>query len=126
MKKYLVALLFLLPILTFAANSAATSIHVTSTQPEFTIALPGNATTGYAWSVSHYDQQLLELLASSYVTNKNTTLMGAPGTFVFTFKALPAAFSKPETTSIIFVYARPWIADKNHAEQQTYTINITQ
>ena len=124
MKKYLIALLFLLPIFVFAADTNA--VTVKSIQPQFTISLAGNATTGYVWLPTTYDSHLIELLSSSYVTNKNTKLMGAPGTFVFTFKALPAAFSAPQSTTITFMYSRPWVADKTDAEQVQYTVNIVQ
>jgi predicted secreted protein len=124
MKKYLIALLFLLPIFVFAADTNA--VTVKSAQPQFTISLPGNATTGYVWLPTTYDSHLIKLLSSSYVTDKNTKLMGAPGTFVFNFKALSAAFSAPQSTTITFMYSQPWVTDKTGAEQVQYTVNIVE
>ncbi len=125
MKKYLLALLFLLPIILFAAGNDDT-ITVTKVQPQFTISLAGNATTGYAWAPTTYDGRLVELLSSDYVANPNKKLMGAPGTFVFTFKARSVAFSMPQSTPITFVYSRPWITDKTGVVQVQYTVSTMQ
>lgn len=124
MKKYLLNLLFLLPMFVFAASN--NTITVKQIQPQFTISLPGNATTGYAWTPMTYDSHLVELLSSDYVSNQNKKLMGAPGTFIFTFKALSPAFAMPQSTVINFIYSRPWIADKTNAEQQQYTVSFVQ
>lgn len=123
MKKYFLALLFLLPFFVFADDAPIT---VTSQQPQFIITLPGNPTTGYSWLVSAYNGRLIKALSSSYQENNHPAgMVGVSGTFTFTFEVLSAAFNTPQSTTVTFIYTRPWIADKTDAaEEKKYTVNI--
>jgi len=87
-------------------NTTATQI-VSATEPQFTVQLPGNATTGYQWYLTHYDRNLIALVSYHYnVTNPK--LMGSGGTAVFVFKALPTMFVVPQQTALTFNYGRAW------------------
>jgi len=79
------------------------------------ISLESNPTTGYSWTAK-YDQTLLELVDEAF-TPPGSTLMGAPGTQKFTFKALTAG-----TAKVTFEYVRPWEGEP--ADTAEYTVKI--
>ena len=102
----------------FAADPApvvngqqSTAISVSEAQPVFIIKLISNPTTGYVWSLRHYDKTLLTAVKHEYHAPK-TDLIGAPGYELWTFRAKPAAFAVPARTKLSFVYARPWESDQ--------------
>lgn len=123
MKKYLLSLFLLLPFCVCAADNNAIAVH--QAQPQFTISLPGNATTGYSWLLTTYNSHLIKEVSSSYKENPHPLgMVGVPGNFIFTFEVLSAAFNTPQTTTVNFIYARPWAIDKTKAEEEQYTITI--
>lgn len=67
----------------------------------FTISLPANPTTGYAWTAD-YDYVLLEQGRAEFEKSPSGAL-GSGGTSVFVFTPL-----KPGKTTIYFVYKRSW------------------
>ncbi len=71
----------------------------------FTITLCSNATTGYSWpeSAQISDATVVQQLTHERVAPENTGLVGAPGTEVWTFKAL-----KTGTSNIDMQYSQPW------------------
>lgn len=66
------------------------------------ISLEGNATTGYEWTYSISNEEILEETKNEYIT-KDTGLVGASGVYNFEFKGL-----KEGTTNITFIYSRSW------------------
>jgi inhibitor of cysteine peptidase len=82
---------------------------VTAAQPEFVIKLKSNPTTGYTWFLRNYNTDLLQPVSHSFQA-PDTTMVGAPGFELWTFKVKPAAFVVPQQTSIRFAYSRPWEA----------------
>lgn len=96
------------------------AIVVAKPQTSVLVTLPANATTGYQWYVKHYDHDLLELKSYQYQA-PNTAKVGAPGTAVFTFTALPNFLAAPQITDIDLVYARAWDI-KDNAKAQTVTV----
>lgn len=84
-----------------------TNIVVLPKQPEFTIKLKSNATTGYSWVLREYDANLISPVKHSYVAG-TTGLIGAPGYEYFVFKVKPLAFTVPHETTIRLFYDRPW------------------
>jgi inhibitor of cysteine peptidase len=67
------------------------------------VTLASNATTGYSWSVIGIsDDSVLQKSGNQY-TAPQTTLLGAGGQEVWTFKAL-----KKGTTTMSMGYSRPW------------------
>lgn len=114
--KLILVLLSLLTVLTaFAAeqsepmvfSSPDKGIIVQSKHPEFTLTLQSNATTGYSWFLSKYDNKLMTPVSHKYVA-PNSKLMGAGGYEVWVFKVAPAAFTVPQTMKVVMEYARPW------------------
>jgi len=79
---------------------------------KFTIGIEGNITTGYSWVLPE-DSELVPV-DTSYV-NSDTTLVGAPGTFLFTFDAEPGEYD------LEFQYLRSWVPDE---VLETATVHI--
>ena len=69
----------------------------------FTISLESNPTTGYMWQ-SGFDSEFLELLGSNFAAD--STLIGAPGTETFEFRALTDGQAE-----VTMIYKRPWEED---------------
>jgi inhibitor of cysteine peptidase len=83
------------------------TISVTPNQPQFSVRLKSNPTTGYSWFLRKYASKLLTPVKHHFEVSK-TKLIGAPGVEVWTFRVKPEAFVVPQQTRIQFVYARPW------------------
>jgi inhibitor of cysteine peptidase len=84
----------------------------------FTVTLCSNATTGFQWSESAQisDQTVVQQTGHEFVSPENTGIVGAPGSEVWTFKAL-----KKGTSTIIMDYSRPW----EGGEKDVWTFNLT-
>lgn len=115
MRKQVLLLLFIVPIFGFFNTSyadlktPAKVISVSAEQPEFSIKLPSNRTTGYRWyfrGIAHH-QGLIEPVSVKY-NAPVSELAGAGGTEVWKFKVLPKAFTVPLRLKLRFVYARAW------------------
>ena len=83
-------------------------VMVQSTNPEFTIKLKSNPTTGYTWFLRGYDATILEPIKKHYEASPNKKLLGAPGYETWTFRVKAHGFVVPMQTFIRFVYSRPW------------------
>lgn len=84
----------------------------------FTVTLCSNATTGFQWSESAQisDQTVVQQTGHEFMPPENTSLVGAAGKEVWTFKAL-----KKGTSTIIMEYSRPW----EGGEKGVWTFNLT-
>lgn len=71
------------------------------------IALDGNPTTGYEWTIAAFSAGVLRLVGEPrYVESASPggrPMVGAGGTYVFRFEA-----SAPGTGRVDLVYRRPW------------------
>ena len=85
-----------------------TAFIINANQPEFSIKLKSNPTTGYSWFLRSYDGNLVKPVKHAFIPPTDTKLVGAPGYEVWTFKMKPEAFEVPLQTVMRFVYARPW------------------
>jgi inhibitor of cysteine peptidase len=84
----------------------------------FTIALDANATTGYNWSQTTKDTNVVAYVDNEYVAEaRDPQVVGGGGTDTFTFKAVGKG-----TTTITLAYARPW---ESVPPAQTRTITVT-
>ncbi|MCJ7516328.1 MAG: protease inhibitor I42 family protein [Dehalococcoidia bacterium] len=128
------AMLILSLWLTACAPSAGTSVNVTcddfNTQPSaskqvavatgntFTVTLCSNATTGFKWSEAAQisDQTVVQQTGHEFIAPQGTGMVGAPGSEVWTFKAL-----KKGTSTINMEYSRPW----EGGEKGTWAFNLT-
>jgi inhibitor of cysteine peptidase len=93
----------------------ARTIHV-KTGEEFSIALPSNATTGYAWEYTTVFVQVFPL-ATTYVLS-TPILTGSGGTDFFRFKAAGAG-----QVVLHFVYKRPW--ETSVSDQKDFTVVVS-
>jgi inhibitor of cysteine peptidase len=84
----------------------------------FTIALDANATTGYNWSQTTKNTNVVAYVDNAYVAEaRDPQVVGGGGTDTFTFKAVGKG-----TTTITLAYARPW---ESVPPAQTRTITVT-
>lgn len=88
------------------------SIVVAQANPEFTISLAANPTTGYSWHVESYRHHLVSIVSHQFRPS-TTKLVGAGGVETWTFKVQPEAFVAPHVTKIKMLYARPWDINEN-------------
>lgn len=89
-------------------NKDSKSIMLNKNNASFSIKLESNPTTGYSWFLGEYDANLIKPIRHGFEKADQKESMGAPNYEVWTFQALPNAFSVPQITSIELVYARPW------------------
>lgn len=80
------------------------------------ILLPGNATTGYTWAISHIDENIVECVQSGF-NNANAAAPGSASQQYFTFKPVKKGNSK-----IALKYFRSWQGDSSVT--RTFEINI--
>jgi len=84
----------------------------------FTIALDANMTTGYNWSQTIKDTNVVAYVDNAYVAAaSDPQIVGGGGTDTFTFKAVGKG-----TTTITLFYARPW---ESVPPAQTKVITVT-
>ncbi len=105
------------------ASNPQKSIMVAQKEPQFTIILPSNPTTGYSWFIEAYDANLLTLVKHRY--NPPTNAMpGAGGFEAWIFAVKPEAFAAPQVTKINLIYARPWNISTTTSKKTTFTVVI--
>ncbi len=103
--------------LTDADNGKSISAKVGD---QIKVALAGNATTGYAWTVTmtDADKAVLQQQGEAVYTETSTSssVVGGGGTYTFTFKVIAAGTAKPT-----FNYARSF---ESNPPAQTYTVTV--
>ena len=119
MKIFIQAFVFVAIILfstAWAAKEASTPvytqktpyIHVSASDPQFTVTLISNPTTGYSWFLKNPHPDL-ELIRHHFQTASQTTLIGAPGSELWVFKVRAKAFATaPLKIPLQLIYVRPW------------------
>jgi predicted secreted protein len=87
---------------------------------KFTISLEGNPTTGFNWDFEQgFDNELVIFQGTEIkATNKDSNVVGAPSTFLWTFKAI-----KTGTTEAIMKYKRQW--EKDPVNDKTVLVQVT-
>lgn len=101
-------------------SDPAKSILVAKTNPQFTITLASNPTTGYSWHLLNYDKQLITLVNHAY-QRPTKDMPGAGGKEVWTFKVKDTGFIAPHASKITLLYARPWNI-KDNSKQVEFTV----
>ncbi len=103
--------------LTDADNGKTVAVKVGD---EIQVILNGNPTTGYSWTAKIADDAVVQQQGDPVYAQGTTdpSVVGAGGTFTFTFKA-----AKAGQTAITFDYARPF--ETGVAPAQTYAVTIT-
>lgn len=92
-------------------TDATRAITVTADNPEFSIRLKSNPTTGYRWYLKTWPNTWLQVIGLDY-TADNTALAGSGGEEVWHFKVSPKAFNARMLMSIEFVSIQPWNMQK--------------
>ncbi len=82
-------------------------IFVSRRQSRFTIRLPANRTTGYAWYLVEYNSVLIKPLKYRY-KKLDTKRIGSGGYAIWTFTGLSNFLKVPQMTLVKLVYAQPW------------------
>ena len=100
-------------------NESNKSVVINNSAPDFQLRLPANPTTGYSWFLKSYDHKLLHVIRNSYEAPQST-LLGAGGVSIWSFRAVPEAFKVPQVTEIVLIYMRP--GDVKSGDVKTYTI----
>lgn len=93
------------------------SILLGKDNPQFTISLASNPTTGYTWMIKHYKVGLVTVVGHKFQP-PISQLVGAGGVDVWTFKLAPEAFNAPHVLKIDMLYARPWDVSDNNKEEE--------
>jgi inhibitor of cysteine peptidase len=103
--------------LTEADNGRAVTVKAGE---DIQVILSGNPTTGYTWTSTVSDQAVLQQQGDPVYAQGNTgsSIVGAGGTFTFTFKAAAAG-----QVALKFDYARPF--DTGVVPIQTCSMTIT-
>lgn len=89
-----------------ACADTTVTIHVNRSDTTFDVILSSNPSTGYSWRITQYDESLLKMISEHFMTTQ-TKRVGASGKVYFTFQ-LQQGQSYPDSTTILFQYARPW------------------
>ena len=119
MKLFIGFTMMMLSVLAYAEDPM--TMNVPKDQSTFVVNLAANATTGFQWSVVHFDKDLLTLSSSVY-QRPDTKLIGAGGRMLFTF-SLNKGKAYPKKTELSFKYARPWEKDGS-GMMQDVTVNF--
>lgn len=85
------------------------------------VKLEGNPTTGYSWEVKTSGEPVVQLQNEPVYAQSAAgegTLVGAGGTYTFTF-----AGAEPGTSKIELAYRRPW--ESGVAPLETFALDVT-
>lgn len=114
-------LLFILLFFTTAAFAITytedkPAIQINANQPIFTIQLPSNPTTGYAWFLRENDSNLIVPIQHRFIHANSKKLIGAPGYEMWTFRVRPKGFVVPREILLRFIYTRAWEISNNETQ----------
>ncbi len=82
------------------------------------VKLSSNPSTGYTWCYGSSDPSALRLISSNYV-GPDSSILGAPGTQIFTFRAMHKG-----SLELTFKYYRPFEGMANDTETVVYDVFI--
>ncbi|MCF8230274.1 MAG: protease inhibitor I42 family protein [Bacteroidales bacterium] len=87
-----------------------------SLHSQFQIKLVGNPSTGYTWSVSDYDNNVLRQIGEAKFEAQDK-MIGSPGTYTFTFETIAAG-----ETTLKLDYLRKFEAEQE--AEKTFRLHI--
>jgi inhibitor of cysteine peptidase len=105
------------PALTYSKQDDGKVISV-KVGDTFSITLDGNPTTGYAWETLPDSAALLTLVGEP-AYNSSSDLLGAGGTYTFTFKAIAKG-----STTLELIYHRSFETGVDPLETYTVTVEV--
>jgi len=101
-------------------------VRISEDGTKLLISLPGNATTGYQWTVTSSDDSLIKISHDEYVTDTfdmdKNLLMGAGGVWEY---ELTASKKASGSVKIECKYARPWETDTDPIEYKGVDLKIS-
>ena len=92
------------------ANAANTTITVSKKNPEFSIRVKSNPTTGFQWRVKQIDDNVLEFVGKKYIKSRSK-LIGSGGETVMKFK-FKKSTKYPSSTQLMLFYSQQWNPNK--------------
>jgi inhibitor of cysteine peptidase len=87
-----------------------------SVEDKIKVTLPESPTSGYLWSVTQLDTEVIIKMGEKFVEPKSLNKIGAGGKREFAFQAL-----KPAATDITLTCKRPW----ESGEEPSSTFKVT-
>ena len=102
-------------------NAANTTIRVSEKNPEFSIRVKSNSTTGFQWRVKQIDDNVLEFIGKKYIKSRSK-LIGSGGETVMKFK-LKKASRYPASTALMLFYSQQWNPNKGTLKKYTIVID---
>ena len=112
-----ISLLWGFSMMAIAAN---TTITVSKKNPEFSIRVKSNPTTGFQWRVKQIDDKILEFSGKKYIKSRSK-LIGSGGETVMKFK-LKKNKKYPASTQLILFYSQQWNPNKGTLKKYTVVI----
>lgn len=113
MKRFFLWALLLFSCMTFAAMPTALAADQGET---VAIELPANPSTGYSWTYTFSEDNILKEDSSGYIpTPGKEETVGRGGKQVWIFRAV-----NPGSVGITFTYQRPWEAGAASSDSVTY------
>lgn len=104
--------------LTAADNGTTLSLRVGES---LSVALSGNASTGYSWSLKHSGAPVLVQSGTAAAEASATGLVGAPEVTTWNFTAQQAG-----DAALQFEYRRPWEKDAAPAQAFAVTVSVSE
>ena len=81
-------------------------LHMQANNPQLSIKLSSNPTTGFTWKLISYDKNVLQFNSQKYISSTPQAI-GSGGTTEFYFTGLKHP-SSMHTTKLILNYSRSW------------------
>ncbi len=82
------------------------------------VSLPENATTGYRWAIDHFDQELIEIVATEPHYRSNAIGSGGEVDFIFKGKQLGVG-------EIMLKHWRQWQGDSSIISRFQFRLHVT-
>ena len=114
--------LWVLPV--FADDNTvagALDINIDSRNPQFSVQLPSNPSTGFQWKLTKYDTSLFKLASTHYIVPA-TKRIGASGKMNYFFMLIKGK-KYPQSSSMSFTYSRAW--EPNSGVGKVVTLHFT-
>jgi len=91
-----------------------------SGQKQYTVKLPGNATTGYSWQYTMEPEGIVKEVGNDYVQDEaEEGMTGVPGEFIFVFEG-----AAPGKVELKFICSQPWDGGETSGDSAVYSLTV--